>query len=190
MSRAALVSILLLAAGPALAQESPVCQPGQSVREEDPATGVVVQKTRLEPRPDRFDPLLIWTSDEPDSVMLALVGNGAILKYRECFDLTLLADGRPIAVGKPEYNGGGSGGRVVEYVTADITWHEAERLAAAKAIRYRICHDEFTADDAFVCQAREVIGSAAAWRKAKASGRGGEGLHPEIPRIRVVKHQR
>src|SRR4030095_7875131 len=103
-----------------------------------------------------------------DSVMLALVGNGAILKYRDCFDLTLLADGRPIAVGKPEHNGGGgSGARVVEYVTAETPWGEAERLGAAKAIRYKICHDDFTAEDAFVCQAREVIAAAAAWRETE-----------------------
>src|SRR5262245_45291081 len=47
MSRAALALILLLAASPALAEEKPACQPGQSAREEDPATGVVVRKTRL-----------------------------------------------------------------------------------------------------------------------------------------------
>jgi hypothetical protein len=180
MSRAVLTLTLLLAASPALPQGDPPCPPGQSVREEDPATGVVVQKTRLTPRPDHFDPLLIWTSDEPDSVMLALVGNGAILKYRDCFDLTLLADGRPIAVGKPEHNGGGSSSaRVVEYVTADITWGEAERLGAAKAIRYKICHDDFTAEDAFVCQAREVIAAAAAWRnKAPAPRPSRPNPHP------------
>ena len=180
MRRAALALTALLTASPLPAQEDLACQPGQSVREEDPATGVVIQKTRLAPRPDRFDPLLIWTSDEPDSVMLALVGNGAILKYRECFDLTLLADGRPIAVGKPEHSGGGGGERVVEYVTADITWNEAARLATAKAIRYKICHDELTADDAFVCQAREVIGAAAEWRKKAPSPR--QSSPPVLPR--------
>jgi hypothetical protein len=54
----------------------------------------------------------------------------------------------------------------VEYLTADIAWPEAERIGAAKAIRYKVCNDEFHASPEFVCQARDVIEAAAAMRQA------------------------
>jgi hypothetical protein len=169
MRRAALVLTLLLSTLPLPAQEKPSCPPGQSSREEDPATGVVIQKTRLTPRPDRFDPLLIWTSDEPDSLMLAVIGNSAAPKYASCHRMALFADDRPVLLGTAEYRAESGASRAVEYVTADITWTGAARLGSAKTIRYRICNDELWADDAFVCQAREVIEAAEAWRKGKAA---------------------
>lgn len=167
MRRAALVLALLVSALPALAQEKPVCPPGQSSREEDSATGVVIQKTRLTPRPDRFDPLLIWTSDEPDSLMLAVIGNGAAPRYASCHRMALFVNDRPVVLGTADYRAESGASRAVEYVTADITWAEAEKLGAAKTIRYKVCNDELWADDAFVCQAREVIEAAVAWRSTK-----------------------
>ncbi len=175
MRRTALVLTLLLSALPLPAQEKPSCPPGQSQREEDPATGVVIQKTRLTPRPDRFDPLLVWTSDEPDSVMLAVIGNSAALKYASCHRLALFADDRTVSLGNVQHSAESGASLVVEYVTSDISWAEAEKLGSAKTIRYRVCNDELWADEAFVCQAREVIEAAAAWRKGKAAGKGKEG---------------
>ncbi len=169
MRRAVFVIALLAAALPAPAQEKPSCPPGQSSREEDSATGVVIQKTRLTPRPDRFDPLLIWTSDEPDSLMLAVVGNGAAPKYASCHRMALFVNDRPVLLGTADYRAESGASRAVEYVTADVTWAEAEKLGSAKTIRYRVCNDELWADEAFVCQAREVIEAAAAWRKGKAA---------------------
>jgi hypothetical protein len=163
------VLTLLVSALPLSAQEKPSCPPGQSTREEDSATGVVIQKTRLTPRPDRFDPLLVWTSDEPDSVMLAVIGNGAAPKYASCHRMALFADDRPVLLGTAEYRAESGASRAVEYVTADIAWTEAAKLGSAKTIRYKVCNDELWADEAFVCQAREVIEAAAAWRQGKAA---------------------
>jgi len=168
MSRAGLCLALLLTALPAFAQQAPPCTKGASVREIDPQTHVVIQKTRLEPRPASFDPLLVWTSDEPDSVMLVVMGNGAAEKYPKCFGLSVLADGQPLKVGVPRHEAETGGAHTVEYVTSDIAWAEAEKLAAAKAITYKICNDEFHADPAFVCQARDVLQAAAAWRQEQA----------------------
>ncbi|MEA2603286.1 MAG: hypothetical protein QOF89_4278 [Acidobacteriota bacterium] len=173
MSRAAFALVLLLFALPALAQENPPCQKGQSLREEDKVTGVVVQKTRIAPKPDSFDPLLLWTSDEPDSVTFAVLGNGDRARYAHCTVLTLTADGRALVMTKPKHEQEAGGSRVVEYLTSDVAWVEAEKLGTAKAVRYKICNDEFHAPPEFVCQARDVIESAAAWRKthAKSPGR-------------------
>jgi hypothetical protein len=169
MTRAVFSLALLLAALPAAAQQPAPCAKGQSVREVDPQTHVVIQKTRLTPRPSSFDPLLVWTSDEPDSVMLVVMGNGAAERYPKCYGLTLLADGQPLKLGESRHEAETGGTHTVEYVTSDVAWAEAEKLAAAKAITYKICNDEFRADDVFVCQAREVLEAAAAWRKEQAA---------------------
>jgi hypothetical protein len=166
MSRFSVFTVLAVLAVPALAQETPACQKGQSVRDVDPQTGVVIQKTRLTPKPDSFDPLLVWTSDEPGSVMLVVMGNSSIERYPSCYQLTVLADGKTLALGKTEHNSETGGSRTVEYMTTDLTLAEAQRLAAAKAITYKICNDEFRVDEAFLCQAREVLEAAAAWRKS------------------------
>ncbi|HEX3556246.1 MAG TPA: hypothetical protein VIA62_23760 [Thermoanaerobaculia bacterium] len=156
------------AASAAPAQQAPSCQKGQSLREEDKTTGVVVQKTRLTPQPDTFDPLLVWTSDDPGSVTFAVLGNGNRARYPHCNGLTLVVDGRAVVMSKPKYQQEASGSRAVEYLTADIAWAEAEKIGAAKAIHYKICNDEFHAPPEFVCQARDVIESATAMRKAPA----------------------
>ena len=148
------------------AQEPADCRKGQSVRDVDPQTGVVIQKTRLTPKPDSFDPLLVWTSDEPDSVMFVVMGNSSIVRYPTCHQLTLLADGKTLALGKTEHDSEVGGSRAVEYVTSDIALAEARRLTSAKAVTYKICNDEFRASDEFLCQAREVLEAAGAWKKA------------------------
>jgi len=166
MSPASVFAVLAVLAVPALSQEAPACQKGQSIRDVDPQTGVVIQKTRLTPKPDSFDPLLVWTSDEPGSVMLVVMGNSSIERYPSCYQLTVLADGKTLALGKTEHNSETGGSRTVEYMTTDLTLAEAQRLAAAKAITYKICNDEFRVKDEFLCQAREVLDAAAAWKKA------------------------
>jgi hypothetical protein len=166
MKRVALALALVLFALPALAQENPPCQKGQSLREEDKTTGVVIQKTRMAPKADSFDPLLLWTSDEPDSVTFAVLGNSARARYEHCTVLTLTVDGRALVMTRPKHEQEAGASRVVEYLTSDVAWVEAEKLGAAKAIRYKICNDEFHAPPEFVCQVRDVIESAAAMRKA------------------------
>ena len=169
MRRVSLALALFLFSLPALAQENPPCQKGQSLREEDKTTGLVIQKTRVTPKADSFDPLLLWTSDEPDSVTFAVLGNGARARYEHCTVLTLTVDGHALVMTKPKHEQEAGGSRVVEYLTSDVAWVEAEKLGAAKAIRYKICNDEFHAPQEFVCQARDVIESAASWRKARAA---------------------
>ena len=177
MSRAILALITTLAALPPLAQttppqnpspQTPACPKDQIVRDVDPDTGVVIQKTRLTPRPDSFDPMLLWTSDEPGSVTFVVMGNGAIVRYPTCYGLTLFADGRTVALGTTEHTAETGAGRAVEYMTSDITLAEAQRLASAKAITYKICNDEFRASEDFLCQVREVLEAAASWKKAPA----------------------
>lgn len=167
MSRAAFALVFLVSTLPATAQPgTPVCQ---SVREQDPDTGALVQKTRLSPKPFSFDPLLVWTSDDPDSLMLVAVGNGSELKYAGCFDMTLLADGQPIPLSRLRHDKDPNSLRtVVEYVRGEISWADAAKLSTAKAITYKICKDEYQADSRFVCEARHVIETAAAWRRAQA----------------------
>ena len=166
MSRVVFALTLLLTALPALAAEAPQCHKGQSVREDDKTTGVVVLKTKIKPEPDTFDPLLIWTSDEPASVSFTVLGNSDRARYTHCLGLTLMVDGRAVVMSKPKYQQEASNARAVEYLTADIAWVEAARIAAAKTIRYKICDDDFHASPEFVCQARDVIEAAAAMRKA------------------------
>ena len=85
--------------------------------------------------------------------------------------MTLTVDGRAVVMSKPKYQQEASHGKTVEYVTADIAWSEAERIGAAKTIRYKVCNDEFHASPELVCQAREVIESAAEMRKAPPAKR-------------------
>jgi hypothetical protein len=164
MRRAIFAFALLLSTLPA--QASAACQ---SVKEQDPETGVIVQKTRVNPKAASFVPLLVWTSDDPDSVMLAVMGNGNAPKYAKCQRLTLQADGKPVILGAPKYDGSTSGALVVEYLTSDIAWAEAEKIASASAITYKVCNDTFEANEEFVCQAREVVREARAWRKEQAA---------------------
>ena len=162
----AVLALWAIPALPAAAQEAAACQKGQSVRDVDRETGVVIQKTRLTPKPDSFDPLLVWTSDEPGSVMFVAMGNSAIEKYPTCYQLTLLADGKTLSLGKVDHNSETGGSRTVEYVTSDLTVAEAQRLASAKTVAFKICNDEFRVSDEFLCQAREVLAAAAAWKTA------------------------
>ena len=50
-------------------------------------------------------------------------------------------------------------------MTSDLTLAEAQRLASARAVTYKICNDEFRASEEFLCQAREVLETAASWKK-------------------------
>lgn len=172
MSRAILALTMIMITLPSMAQNLPpqppqtsACPKGQIVRDVDPDTGVVIQKTRLTPRPDSFDPMLLWTSDEPNSVTFVVMGNGAIVRYPTCYGLTLFADGRTVALGQTEHNAETGAGRAMEYMTSDLTLAEAQRLAAAKAVTYKICNDEFRASEEFLCQAREVLEAASSWKK-------------------------
>lgn len=167
MSRAAFAVALLFFTSSAGAQSLPVtCQ---SVREKDPSTGALIQKTRLASKPFSFDPLLVWTSDDPDSVMIAVVGNSGTAKYAACHDLTLRADGQPVALGQVQRDTDPNETRtVVEYIRAEIPWAEARKLATAREITYTICKDPYRADSQFVCEAKDVIGMAEAWRAEKA----------------------
>lgn len=169
MKRVAWALVMVLFSLPGLAEENPPCQKGQSLREEDKTTGVVIQKTRVTPKPDSFDPLLLWTSDEPDSVTFAVLGNSARARYEHCTALTLTVDGRALVMTRPKHEQEAGGSHVVEYLTSDVAWVEAQKLGAAKTVRYKICNDEFHAPREFVCQARDVIESAAAWRKARTA---------------------
>jgi len=149
-----------------------IAQPGaptcQSVREQDPDTGALVQKTRLSPKPFSFDPLLVWTSDDPDSLMLVAVGNGDQLKYTGCYDLSLRADGQPIPLSRLRHDNDPSDRKtVVEYVRAEISWADAQKLSTAKTVVYKICKDEYVADSKFVCEAKHVLEAAARWRQAR-----------------------
>jgi hypothetical protein len=170
MIRAILALAIIFSALPALAQTSPppqtsACPKGQSVRDVDPETGVVIQKTRITPKPDSFDPMLLWTSDEPGSMTFVVMGNGAIVRYPTCYGLTLFVDGRTVALGKTEHTAETGAARAVEYMTSDLTLAEAQRLASAKAVTYKICNDEFKVSEEFLCQAREVLETASSWKK-------------------------
>jgi hypothetical protein len=168
MSRAVFALALLFSTVSAgIAQPSaPTCQ---SMREQDPDTGALVQKTRLAPKPFSFDPLLVWTSDDPDSLMLVAVGNGNQLKYTGCYDLSLRADGQPIPLSRLRHDNDPSNHKtVVEYVRAEISWADAQKLSTAKTVVYQICKDEYVADSKFVCEAKHVLEMAANWRNAQA----------------------
>jgi hypothetical protein len=168
MSRAVFALALLFSTVPAgIAQPSaPTCQ---SMREQDPDTGALVQKTRLSPKPFSFDPLLVWTSDDPDSLMLVAVGNGNQLKYTGCYDLSLRADGQPIRLSRLRHDNDPSNHKsVVEYVRAEISWADAQKLSTAKTVVYQICKDEYVADDKFVCEAKHVLEAAGNWRRERA----------------------
>jgi len=170
MSRAVFALALLFSTLPVMAQPGiPTCQ---SAREQDPDTGALVQKTRLSPKPFSFDPLLVWTSDDPDSLMLVAVGNGNQLKYTGCYDLSLRADGQPIPLSRLRHDNDPSDHKtVVEYVRAEISWADAQKLAAAKTVVYQICKDEYVADDKFVCEAKHVLEVAGNWRRERAGKR-------------------
>jgi hypothetical protein len=170
MTRAVFVLALLVStlsagfAGPAAAQPGmPHCQ---SVRERDPDTGAMVFKTRLGETAFGTDPLLVWTSDDPDSLMLVVVRNGTDLRYAGCFNMTLQADGQPIALDQLRHDKDPDSLRtVVEYVRAEIPWADARKLAAARTVTYKICNDEVKADEGFICQARSVVEAATAWKR-------------------------
>ena len=168
MSRAVFALALLLSALPLAAQPSaPHCL---SVREQDPDTGAIVQKTHLAPSaPGSADPLLVWTSDDPDSLMFVVVRNGSAMRYAGCFDMTLQADGQPIPLTRLRHDKDPDSLRtVVEYVRAEIPWADAQKLAAAKSITYTICKDQLKAGEEFVCEARHVMEVAGRWRREQA----------------------
>jgi hypothetical protein len=161
---------MIVVALPLVAQtpppQTPACAKDQIMRGVDPDTGVMIQKTRITPKPDSFDPMLLWTSDEPGSVTFVVMGNGAIVRYPTCYGLTLFADGRTVALGTTEHTAETGAGRAMEYMTSDLTLAEARRLASAKAVTYKICNDEFQASEEFLCQAREMLEAASSWKKA------------------------
>jgi hypothetical protein len=169
MSRAVFALALLstLSAGAAGAATAPPSAPHcESVREQDPETGAVIQKTHLAANPLGTDPLLVWTSDDPDSLMFVVVRNGTSLKYAGCFGMTLQADGQPIPLTRLRHDKDPDNlRRVVEYVRAEIPWADAQKLGAAKTISYKICDDLLLADEAFVCEARQVMEGAKRWRE-------------------------
>ncbi len=91
---------------PGSPRRAPQCHKGQSDksdREDDKTTGVIVLKTRIKPEPDTFDPLFVWTSDEPASVTFTVLGNSARARYTHCLGLTLTVDGRAVVMSKPRY---------------------------------------------------------------------------------------
>lgn len=168
MSRAVL-ALMLLALTASAAGAQPVQTPCRSVHEQDPDTGALIQKTRLSPKPFGFDPLLVWASDDPDSLMFVVVGNGTGLKYAGCYDLILYADGRPVTMQKLRHDSERNAPRtVVEYLRAEVPWAEAEKLAAARVISYKICKDDYHADYEFVCETKHLMQEAGAWRKEHA----------------------
>jgi hypothetical protein len=169
MSRAVFAGVLLVSmmfAGAAAAQPgTPRCQ---AVREPDPDTGAMIFKTRLTATAFGTDPLLVWTSDDPESLMFVTVRNGKELRYAGCFDTVLQADGHTIPLSRLRHDKDPESLRtVVEYTRGEISWPDAQKLAGARAITYRICKDEIKANEDFVCQARSVIAAAAAWRKGQ-----------------------
>jgi hypothetical protein len=169
---ALLVSPLLLAALPLAAQPSaPHCQ---SAREQDPDTGAIVQKTHLAPSaPGSVDPLFVWTSDDPDSLMFAVVRNGGALRYAGCFDMTLQADGQPIPLTRLRHDKDPDASRatVIEYVRAEIPWADAQKLATAKSIAFTVCKDRLQVDEKLVCEARHVLEVAGRWRREQGGKR-------------------
>ena len=88
------------------------------------------KKTRaLRRSPSGFESLLVWTSDDPDSLMLVAVGNGNQLKYTGCYDLSLRADGQPIRRSRLRHDNDPSNHKtVVEYVGPKILWASPEAL--------------------------------------------------------------
>lgn len=166
MSRALFALAFLVSTLPLAAQPSaPHCM---SVREQDPDTGAIVQKTHLAPSaPGSVDPLFVWTSDDPDSLMFAVVRNGDALRYAGCFDMTLQADGQPISLTRLRHDKDPNSHRtvVVEYVRAEIPWADAQKLARAKSITYTVCKDQLKVDEKLVCETRHVLEVAARWRR-------------------------
>ena len=169
MSRALFALAFLVSTLPLAAQPSaPHCM---SVREQDPDTGAIVQKTHLAPAsaPGSVDPLFVWTSDDPDSLMFAVVRNGEALRYAGCFDMTLQADGQPIPLTRLRHDKDPNSRRmVVEYVRAEIPWAGAQKLAQAKSITFTVCRDHSWVDEKTACEARHVIEVASRWRREQA----------------------
>src|SRR6185369_11297398 len=161
-----LLAALSLAAQPS----APHCQ---SAREQDPDTGAIVQKTHLAPSASgSTDPLFVWTSDDPDSLMFVVVRNGSALRYAGCFDMTLQADGQPISLTRLRHDKDPDSLRtVVEYVRAEIPWADAQKLATAKSITFTICKDQLQAGEVFVCEARHVVEVAGRWRREQVGKR-------------------
>jgi len=170
MSRAPFALALLVSALPLAAQPSaPHCL---SVREQDPDTGAIVQKTHLAPSaPGSIDPLFVWTSDDPDSLMFAVVRNGGALRYAGCFDMTLQVDGQPIPLTRLRHDKDPNSLRtVVEYVRAEIPWSDAQKLATAKSITYTVCKDQLKVDEKLVCETRHLMEVAGRWRQEHPGG--------------------
>jgi hypothetical protein len=164
-------SALLLFALPLAAQPSkPHCQ---SAREQDPDTGAIVQKTHLAPSaPGSTDPLFVWTSDDPDSLMFVVVRNGDALRYAGCFDMTLQADGQTIPLTRVRHDKDPNSLRnVIEYVRAEIPWADAQKLATAKSITFTVCKDRLQVSEEIVCEARHVMEVAGRWRQEQARKR-------------------
>jgi hypothetical protein len=171
MSRAPFALALLLSTLPLAAQPSrPHCQ---SAREQDPDTGAIVQKTHLAPSaPGSSDPLFVWTSDDPDSLMFAVVRNGDALRYAGCFDMTLQADGQTVPLTRLRHDKDPNSRRaVIEYVRAEIPWADAQKLATAKSITYTVCKDRLQVSEETVCEARHVMEVAGRWRREQAEKR-------------------
>lgn len=168
---ALLFSPLLWVALPLAAQPSkPHCQ---SARDQDPDTGAIIQKTHLAPSaPGSADPLFVWTSDDPSSLMFVVVRNGDALRYAGCFDMTLQADGQPIPLTRLRHDKDPNSLRtVIEYVRAEIPWADAQKIATAKSITYTVCKDQLQASEEFVCEARHVMEVAGRWRREQSGKR-------------------
>ncbi|MFY9824303.1 MAG: hypothetical protein WAM82_23205 [Thermoanaerobaculia bacterium] len=146
---------------------APSCETIHAEQKEDRFTGNLTVKTTPIVEADKFHPLFIWLSENPDILYFEIAGSADTWRYLTCHPVAMLANGNRIALGGVEHQGQvNDGGFVAEIVITSVPWSETEKLMTATQLEFKVCNDEFQTPLEILCQVKDVIRIAKEWKKA------------------------
>jgi hypothetical protein len=133
-------------------------------REEDRFTGHVSATASGPVGIREYKPILIWSSERPDSLVFEVIGSNESWRYLSCHTLNLLANGMRVPIDKVTHQGQVERGYVIEIIGGTIQWDAAQPLTNANKVEYRLCNDEDLLTQQLTCQVQAVMRVAAEWR--------------------------
>jgi hypothetical protein len=88
----------------------------------------------------------VQPSAPPAQIQMMFILTSQTWHFLSCYDVHLLADGKPVRVLSSARSGQVGRGFVVEGIQATVSWDEAKKMAAAKVIEAEICTTEIGLD--------------------------------------------
>ena len=91
-----------------------------------------------------------------DQQWIELISLSRVWRFSSCHEVSVLADGDPVTLGKPVIGGEVvGGGFVFESIHLPLPAAALARLAAAESVDFKVCTTSFRADGEFWCSLRE-----------------------------------